>query len=244
MEHLLVSELDLGRSIPIIHRASRPIQDERGLWVDLDVTYEGHARMTLETRLNLMRLKKMGGIVSNEAPDRQSPVEKNSSRSPMFDSDMEDSAESSSDEEIKDNKTDESLGTPTSGSSTGKRILRMVDKIAASKYFQQATEYKYIKRAMEGVSNTRLILTVELRGVVGTLALNIPPPPSDRLWYGFRTNPRIWLSARPKLGERQVNISHVTDWIENKLCIELQKIFVLPNMDDLIIPVMSVKLPQ
>ncbi|XP_071442324.1 testis-expressed protein 2 isoform X2 [Hetaerina americana] len=240
VEHLLVTELDLGHSVPIIHRASQPIQDERGIWVDLDVTYEGQACLTLETRLNLMRLKKGANNGSADVPEQQSPTEKDSIRSPMFYSDVEDSAESSSDEEINASNTDESHGTPTSK----KKILQMVDKIASSKYFQQATEYKYIKRAMEGVSNTRLILSVELKGAVGTLAVNIPPPPSDRLWYGFRTNPRLWLTARPKLGERQVNITHITNLIENKLCFVIQKIFVLPNMDDLIIPVMSTQLPQ
>jgi len=97
---------------------------------------------------------------------------------------------------------------------------------------------------MEGVSNTRLMLTVEVNGLVGTLVLNIPPPPSDRLWYGFRGNPRLWLQARPKLGERQVNISQVTSWIEKKLCQEFQKKFVLPNMDDLVIPPMTSQLPH
>lgn len=64
----------------------------------------------------------------------------------------------------------------------GKKLLQFVDKISQSRYFQQATEYKYIKRAMEEVSNTRLVLDVELRSVVGTLAINIPPPPTDRFW--------------------------------------------------------------
>ena len=68
------------------------------------------------------------------------------------------------------------------GGSTSKKIWRFVDKIAKSKYFQQATEYKYIKKAMEEVSNTRLILTVELRSLLGTLAVNVPPPPTDRIW--------------------------------------------------------------
>jgi hypothetical protein len=42
--------------------------------------------------------------------------------------------------------------------------------------------------------------------------------------YGFRDNPRLWLQARPKLGERQVNISQVTSWIEKQLCQEFQVI--------------------
>jgi len=64
----------------------------------------------------------------------------------------------------------------------GKKLLQFVDKISQSRYFQQATEYKYIKRAMEEVSNTRLVLDVELRSIIGTLAINIPPPPTDRFW--------------------------------------------------------------
>ena len=36
---------------------------------------------------------------------------------------------------------------------------------------------------MEGVSNTRLLLVVEVKNIAGPLAINIPPPPTDRLWY-------------------------------------------------------------
>jgi hypothetical protein len=38
--------------------------DERGLWVDLDVTYEGTICFTLETKLNLMKVKQMGGEIT------------------------------------------------------------------------------------------------------------------------------------------------------------------------------------
>lgn len=64
----------------------------------------------------------------------------------------------------------------------GKKFMKVINKITASKYFQSATENKYIKKAMTEVSNTRLILTVEVQKLSGTLAINIPPPPSDRLW--------------------------------------------------------------
>ncbi|XP_076330952.1 testis-expressed protein 2-like [Tachypleus tridentatus] len=43
---------------------------------------------------------------------------------------------------------------------------------------------------------------------------------------------------KPKLGEKKVTIGHVTEWIEKKLSIEFQKLLVMPNMDDLIIPIM------
>lgn len=75
--------------------------------------------------------------------------------------------------------------TPLSGSggSTGRRFLRFVDKIASSKYFQKATENEYIKKKIAEVSNMPLMLTVEVLELSGTLAVNIPPPPTDRIWY-------------------------------------------------------------
>lgn len=56
--------------------------------------------------------------------------------------------------------------------------------------------------------------------------------------YGFRSPPHLELKARPKLGEREVTLAHVTDWIEKKLDQEFQKIFVMPNMDDLWLTIM------
>ena len=35
--------------------------------------------------------------------------------------------------------------------------------------------------------------------------------------YGFRGQPDIMLSAQPRLGTRDVTLTQVTDWIENKL---------------------------
>lgn len=61
--------------------------------------------------------------------------------------------------------------------------MRFVDKITKSKYFQKATETEFIKKKMEEVSNTPLLLTVEVQELKGTLAVNIPPPPTDRIWY-------------------------------------------------------------
>ncbi|MGH0130181.1 UNVERIFIED_CONTAM: hypothetical protein FKN15_048959 [Acipenser sinensis] len=166
----------------------------------------------------------------------------------LADSDEESSSAGSSDEE-EDPPTEPQwiLGdkaTPTGteghigGNSTSRKILRFVDKIAKSKYFQKATENEFIKKKIEEVSNTPLLLAVEVQELSGTLAVNIPPPPTDRLWYSFQIPPRLDLKVRPKLGEREVTFSHVTEWIEKKLQHEFQKVFVMPNMDDLYLPIM------
>ncbi|NXD99778.1 TEX2 protein, partial [Chaetorhynchus papuensis] len=247
MNELTLTELDMGTSIPSVLSASNPTINERGLWVDMEVTYSGSLQMTLETKMNLSKLGK------ESSAEESGPAEagREGARPRLIllaDSDAESSSAGSSDEE--DVTTAEPLGAPgerlpppgteghVSGNSTSRKILRFVDKIAKSKYFQKATENEFIKKKMEEVSNTPLLLTVEVQELAGTLAVNIPPPPTDRVWYSFRVPPQLELKVRPKLGEREVTFLHVTEWIEKKLKHEFQKILVMPNMDDLILPIM------
>ncbi|XP_010182873.1 PREDICTED: testis-expressed sequence 2 protein-like, partial [Mesitornis unicolor] len=193
MNELTLTELDMGASIPSVLSASNPTVHDRGLWVDMEVTYSGSLQMTLETKMNLCKLGK----------------------------------ESASEE-----------SGPAEAGGEGRKILRFVDKIAKSKYFQKATENEFIKKKIEEVSNTPLLLTVEVQELAGTSKRRLAGPPTDRVWYSFRVPPQLELKVLPKLGEREVTFLHVTEWIEKKLQHEFQKILVMPNMDDLIIPIM------
>ncbi|XP_077461589.1 testis-expressed protein 2-like isoform X2 [Stigmatopora argus] len=233
MNELTLTELDMGVATPKILQASKPSIDYKGLWFDLDVSYTGSFLMTLETKMNLIRLGKEGESLrlGEDGPRTYC----------LADSDEESSSAGSSDEEDASEQSNEipgAEGYTFVGGHKPSKIMRFVDKIAKSKYFQKATETEFIKKKMEEVSNTPLLLTVELQKLQGTLAVNIPPPPTDRIWYGFRKPPHLELKARPKLGERKVTLAHVTDWIEKKLEQELQKIFVMPNMDDLWLTIM------
>ena len=92
---------------------------------------------------------------------------------------------------------------------------------------------------MEEVSSTRLVLNVEITSLEGTLALNLPPPPSDRLWYAFRSPPSMSVKAVPQVGDRSVAFSTVSEWIVSKIRLVLEKNLVVPNMDDIRIPVLG-----
>ncbi|XP_039349321.1 testis-expressed protein 2-like [Mauremys reevesii] len=247
MNELTLTELDMGTSIPLVLSASNPIIDNQGLWVDLEVIYNGALQMTLETKMNLCKLGKEA--LAEES--RQAAADGEGAKPRVIllaDSDAESSSAGSSDEEdVLAAEPSGALGErivppPAEGhggsNSTSRKILRFVDKIAKSKYFQKATENEFIKKKIEEVSNTPLLLTVEVQELSGTLAVNIPPPPTDRIWYSFRIPPQLELKVHPKLGEREVTFIHVTEWIERKLQHEFQKILVMPNMDDLIIPIM------
>lgn len=122
---------------------------------------------------------------------------------------------------------------------TRQNIVKLVDKIASSRYFQHATENRYIKKKLQHISNCPLVLVVQIQSLNGILTLNVPPPQTDRVWYGFKPNPELTLKALPKMGDREVNMSHVTDWIERKLAEEFRKILVIPNMEDIVLPVLK-----
>ncbi|XP_075418193.1 testis-expressed protein 2 [Tenrec ecaudatus] len=242
MNELTLTELDMGVAVPKILQAFKPYVDHQGLWIDLEMSYNGSFLMTLETKMNLTKLGKEPLAEALKVGE----IGKEGCRPRAYclaDSDEESSSAGSSEEDDAPEPSggDKQLlpgGEGYVGGHRTSKIMRFVDKITKSKYFQKATETEFIKKKIEEVSNTPLLLTVEVQECRGTLAVNIPPPPTDRIWYGFRKPPYVELKARPKLGEREVTLVHVTDWIEKKLEQEFQKVFVMPNMDDIYMPIM------
>lgn len=94
MESLLVTEVAIGQDAPMIHKIAKPALDERGLWFDLNITYKGSVTMTVETKLNLMKLTRASSVSGDIVDDKSVPT-----RSPIFDSDVEDSPETSTEDE-------------------------------------------------------------------------------------------------------------------------------------------------
>ncbi|XP_031168234.1 testis-expressed protein 2-like [Sander lucioperca] len=247
MNELTLADLDMGTCLPQVLSTSTPTLDRRGLWLELEVVYTGCLQMTLETKMNLCKLGKDAEDEAHSVLETQQLGSK-PRLCILADSDEESSSAGSSDEEeVPSSEPQGSLGDKNAvlaaeghtGGSTSRKILRFVDKIAKSKYFQKATENEYIRKKIAEVSNMPLMLSVEVLELSGTLAINIPPPPTDRIWYSFRVPPRLDLHVRPTLGEREVTFTHVTEWIEKKLQCEFQKVLVMPNMDDLYLPLMT-----
>lgn len=111
MEEVIITNIYLGKSPMLVHRISQPMLDERGIWLDADVTYEGLAHITVTTKLNLLRVRSKPktspanadaagpsqdpNVEGRSAPDGLQPDGSNS----IFDSDAESTGGSSSDSE-------------------------------------------------------------------------------------------------------------------------------------------------
>ncbi|SPO20454.1 uncharacterized protein UTRI_00854_B [Ustilago trichophora] len=81
--------------------------------------------------------------------------------------------------------------------------------------------------------NIPIVLAVVLRSLEGNLLLHVKRPPSNRLWFGFTTMPKMEIDIEPVVSERKVQWGMVTRLIENRLRELLNESIVVPNMDDL-----------
>lgn len=116
--------------------------------------------------------------------ERNSPVQKQSSG--------EDSEKSSCLSPPSTPKLTRAPGTPHVSSpvrqrfnqptGTRKKLIGVLERLAKSKWVKKAAETRIVKTAAEKFSNMPIILSVEVQSVKGTLTLNVPPPPTNRLW--------------------------------------------------------------
>ncbi|XP_061830338.1 uncharacterized protein [Nerophis lumbriciformis] len=241
MNELALVDLDMGSCLPQILSISKPTLDRRGLWLEVELRYTGCFQMTLQTKMNLCKLGKEDQDESQNILRAQQEGGSSSKdrMSTLADSDEESSSLTSSDEEDASDRSPMGAEDVNSGWNTSRKILKFMDKIAKSRYFQKATENEYIRKKIAQVSNVPLMLSVEVLELSGTLAINIPPPPTDRIWYSFQVPPKLDLHVRPMFGKREVTFTQVTEWIERKLKCEFQNMFVMPNMNDVYVPLMA-----
>ncbi|VUZ43088.1 unnamed protein product [Hymenolepis diminuta] len=117
------------------------------------------------------------------------------------------------------------------------RFHRIFDRITRSLYVQMA-DSRLVQYSLDLVTQTTLHLKLEVTMLHGTLVVNIPPPPSNRLWYGFRGNPNLRVKVKSKVGEYLFNFPRILEIIEKRIITEFQRVVVLPNMDDLVMPML------
>ena len=97
-------------------------------------------------------------------------------------------------------------------------------------------------------TSKKMTLHLEIVSLSGVIVLNIPPPPSDRLWYSFKERPELGLRIVPfygdvKLGEDNTFFSSAVnktiEVVVRRLKEEIHKFVLLPNMDDIPIRIMD-----
>lgn len=77
-------------------------------------------------------------------------------------------------------------------------------------------------------------LSITAKKVEGPVVILVKPPPSNRLWYAFQSEPLLDIDVEPVLSTRQLSNNMVTNMIKSKFKEAIKESIVLPYMDDMV----------
>ena len=129
-------------------------------------------------------------------------------------------------------------GGAESGAESG-AAAATTDSLTPLKNFAK-TAVNAVAKTLE---NTPLTLTVRLLKLSGTLRVWIPPPPGDRVWFGFVDEPVVEMAAAPAVGTYGIRWKElgetVSGLITRKLRREIVDALVLPNAGNVVAEALS-----
>lgn len=79
-----------------------------------------------------------------------------------------------------------------------------------------------------------LELAVTVKEITGPMVVMIKPPPSNRIWYSFESEPVIDLDIEPVVSTKQLSYNMVTNAIKGKFREAIKESLVMPFMDDIV----------
>ncbi|CAF3616472.1 unnamed protein product [Rotaria sordida] len=219
LENLRVVSIDLGKTFPIILKIEPMQWNTQGIWFNLFLYYRGNFKLSIKSRVVLQKL-------INYDPKNDKPIFAQHQISQIVHKDNENINEDdliqrqkllAKEPEIPEMAITRRLGT-------------VLTNLALNKYFQMFVNLPFIKTLFEKFSQKDVGIDVELTSFSGILTLNIPPPPSDRIWVGFPEMPDFNIKVTPTYGEKQYSYILLQDFLAAK------RLVVLPAMDDQLLP--------
>ncbi|CAF2749352.1 unnamed protein product [Rotaria sp. Silwood2] len=225
LENLRVVSIDLGKTFPIILKIEPMQWNTQGIWFNLFLYYRGNFKLSIKSRVILQKL-------INYDSKNDKPIFAQHQTSQIVHQDNEHINEDdliqrqkllAKEPEVPEMAVTRKLGT-------------ILTNLALNKYFQMFVNLPFVKTLFEKFSQQDVGIDVELTSFSGVLTLNIPPPPSDRIWVGFPEMPDLNIKVTPTYGEKKYSYILLQDFLAAKARAELKRLVVLPAMDDQLLP--------
>ncbi|CAF5212781.1 unnamed protein product, partial [Rotaria magnacalcarata] len=103
-----------------------------------------------------------------------------------------------------------------------RKLGSILSKVAGNKHFQRFAALKPVAGVIEKLSNADVGANIELTNLNGIMTINIPPPPSDRIWIGFSEMPDLNLKVTPVFGESKYSYTIIHDYLESQIRDEIK----------------------
>ncbi|KAF8014755.1 hypothetical protein BT93_H0529 [Corymbia citriodora subsp. variegata] len=215
---VLCTDIETGDLPPYIHGMRIVPQDMSEIWAfEVDIEYSGGVILDIETRIEVHEL------------DLQNDMSNSEEVSPDL---LEDFERLGKQLNLSEGANDAPEGK---GESDPK-----VEGMKSSKSNMSAT-HKYRWKSMlntiaKQFSQVPLALRIKVASLRGTLRVQIKPPPSDQLWFGFTSMPEIDFKLESSVGDHKVTSGHIASYLINRFKTSIRDTMVLPNCESLNIP--------
>ncbi|KAJ1383004.1 Synaptotagmin-like mitochondrial-lipid-binding domain [Sesbania bispinosa] len=223
---VICTDINLGNVPPcIIGMRVLPMEMSEVCALEVDIEYSGSAVLEIETRLEVGELELHRGTEgSNPESSNVGAVPSDLLEGFEYFGKQLNLAEGVNDLQVPkedgDGNTDvsKSFKNNSSSSTHGSRWKSMISSVA-NKF-----------------SQVPLSLAIRVASLRGTLRLQIKPPPSDQLWYGFTFMPDIDFNLESYFGEHKITYSQIALFLVNRLKAAIRDTLVLPNSESISIP--------
>ncbi|KAK8463580.1 hypothetical protein SEVIR_1G381900v4 [Setaria viridis] len=219
---ITLTDFSLGELPPYVHAMRVLPLDLNELWAfEVDFEYSSGILLHIETRLEVQEPELQKDIMkSNFGADADGEV----------DSDLLESIEQYG---------NQLKGSHTSSSLAGEKDEADVSTQSKSTGWTSAyiSRWKNILHSIaDHVSQVPLSLAIRISSVRGTLRIHVKPPPSDQIWYGFKSMPDLEWDLESSVGDRKITNSHIATLIGSRFKASLRDNLVLPNCESISMP--------
>ncbi|KAL1194096.1 hypothetical protein V5N11_014131 [Cardamine amara subsp. amara] len=226
---LICCDVNIGNLPPYVHGARMLPMEMNGVWAfELDIEYTGGAGLEVETRVDAREEDLQKGIAegklqpnsAGEVPPDLLEGLANFEKQLGVAGGTVDAQDVKNDGSVKADESKGSKGTKV-GSNNGSKWKSV------------------LKNIVEQVSQVPITLSIGVSSLRGTLRVQMKPPPTDQLWFGFTSMPDIEFDLVSSVGDHKITNSHVAMFLINRFKTGIREVMVLPNFESVTIPWMT-----
>jgi len=225
LKDLRVTSIDIGNTFPVILKIEPMQWNTQGIWFNMFLYYRGNFKLSVRTRVLLQKL-------INFDPKKHKPIFAQHHSAQLVHKDDE----RIDDDDLVQRQKLLAKEPEIPEMAVTRKVGLSLTNLALNKYFQMFANIPFVKTLFEKFSEKEVGADIEVTGFSGVLTLNIPPPPSDRIWVGFPEMPDLSIKVVPVCGENQYAYTLLQEFLTAKVRAELKRLVVLPAMDDQLLP--------
>ncbi|KAL4317384.1 hypothetical protein HN51_071398 [Arachis hypogaea] len=210
---VICTDINMGTTPPyIVAMRVLPMEMNDVCTFEADIEYSGGAVVEIETRLEVGELQNDKGTeCSSNAGAAPSDLLEDLSNQLNLGDGVNDSQEPKVD--VNGNTDVSKVSRTTSSSFYGSKWKSMLNSLA------------------KHVSQVPLTLAIRIVSLKGTMRLQLKPPPSDNLWYGFTFMPDIDFNLESCVGDHKITNARIALFLVNRLKAAFRETLVLPNSE-------------